>query len=226
MNRIKCIIVEDQAPAQRILKYYISPCEQLELCGTFTNVLDANLFINRETIHLMFLDIHLPHISGMDFLKSLQHPPYVILTTAFSNYAVESYELNVLDYLVKPFSWERFQKAIAKIPVNNSTFFGVECVVKSGHEYIKLNSNDILYIHADMDYTEIYTNEKKILSSDTLLNWEAKLKAHGFARVHRSYLVNLTEIARLSGNQLFLSDETVIPIGRAFKENLTEQWIK
>lgn len=223
-----CIIIEDQAPAQRVLQKYIGDEPRLHLAGTFFNTLDAQDFLERENVDLLFLDIHLPRTSGMDFLRQNRQAPVTILTTAFSEYAVESYEYEVADYLVKPFSFDRFQKAVDKVErLLNSTAVsdpGQLFVVKSGHEYIRFRSSEVCYICTDMDYTEIHLTDKKILSSETLSSWEQQLEASSFIRIHKSYLVNLDKVEKMASNQLTLFDGTVLPIGRAFKEAVSSKW--
>lgn len=227
---LTCIIVEDQAPAQRVLQKYIADYGRLELKAVCTDAVSALEFLKNNTVDLMFLDIHLPRISGMDFLKTLHHPPAVILTTAFQEYAVESYEHNVADYLVKPFSFARFVKAVSKVqrtgllPVSPPE--GIECMIKSGHEYLRFNSSDILFIRTDMDYAEIHFEGRKLLSSETLTYWEQKLGRFGFVRIHRSFLVNLSKLQKIAGNRAHIDDTTVLPVGRAYKEQLLERWKK
>ncbi len=227
---MKCIIVEDQSPAQRVLKKYIGDLGNLELVGTFSNALDAMEFLKSDKVDLMFLDIHLPKISGMDFLKTIQNPPQVILTTAFSEYAVQSYEHDVLDYLVKPFSFERFVKAVAKFQSDSGPLNlpkdGLDFFIKSGYDYIKLNSRDITHINTDMDYTELHTAEKKHLSNETLSHWEKKLGDYRFTRVHKSYLINLDSIEKVAGNQVYLKNGTSVPIGRAYKDGFLSDFVK
>lgn len=217
---MNCIIIEDQPPAQRILKKYIDDIGILQLEGTFSDTLQAMDCLKSTAIDLMFLDIHLPKISGIDFLKSLPHPPHVILTTAFSDYALESYELDVVDYLLKPFSFQRFIKAIAKVPTTTTTSTPRnELFIKSGHEYIKIPISDILYIKSDADYTEIYLPKKKYLSSESLQHWLSFLQPYPFHRIHKSYIVHLSKIEKISGNRVFLPSEHILPIGRAYKES-------
>ncbi len=223
---IKCIIIEDQAPAQRILIKYIKDLGTLDLLGTFTDAIQALTFLKEQEVDLIFLDIHLPRISGIDFIKTLPSPPSVILTTAFSEYALQGYDLNVVDYLLKPFSFERFVKAVAKIKNGqrengNGSFF-----VKSGYDYVNVITDEVLYIKSDMDYTEISTQEKKHISSETLAYWEEKLPGGLFARIHKSYLVNISKIKKLSGNQIYMPDDIVIPIGRAYKEGFMAKYVK
>lgn len=231
---MNCIIIEDQLPAQRILKRYIEDIGTLNLVATYSDAIQAIDTINTQSIDLIFLDIHLPKISGIDFLKTLKNPPHVILTTAFSDYAIESYELDVVDYLLKPFSFERFVKAVSKASaLRKQTMTTVESnepnqeiFIKSGYEHIRIDLAEIFYIKSDADYTEIHLRTKRHLSSESLKNWEEKLKSLQFIRVHKSYLVNTSKIEKLVGNQIFLKEDKVIPIGRAYKDTLISKYLK
>ncbi len=232
---MNCIIVEDQPPAQRILKKYIEDVDYLHLEATFSDAIQAMEFIKSQTVDLIFLDIHLPKMSGIDFLKTLPHPPHIILTTAFPDYALESYEYTVVDYLLKPFSFQRFVKALSKIPAKTSESIvsssappplPQELFIKSGYDHIKINVDDIIYIKSDADYTEIFIAEKKHLSNESLRDWLEKLNPRQFTRVHKSYIINSTKITKISGNQIFLSNEKVVPLGRAFKENFVKRFLQ
>ncbi|GAB5399216.1 MAG: LytTR family DNA-binding domain-containing protein [Aureisphaera sp.] len=229
---MNCIIIEDQLPAQRILKKYIADTNSLILVGAFTDALEAIHVLKTEKVDLIFLDIHLPKISGMDFLKTLPNPPEVILTTAFQEYALESYDYNVVDYLLKPFSFQRFIKAISKVGMTNEnnandllkaealTLNPTEDVyIKSGYEHIRVKIDDIHYIMADADYTEIHLKSKMYLSSETLRYWQDFLSDKEFMRIHKSYILNTTKINKVSGNQVFLENDVIIPIGRAYKSD-------
>lgn len=229
---MKCIIIEDQAPAQRILKRYIADIGSLELKKCFTDALSALEYLKNEPIDLIFLDIHLPKISGIDFLNTLKNAPKVIITTAFSEYAVQSYEFDVEDYLLKPFSFERFVKAVSKIEIlkdekikssneeNEKIFF-----VKSGYEYLKINGEEINFIKSDMDYTEIHLHNKKHLTTETLNYWEKNLPKN-FIRVHKSYLVNIIKVEKVATNRIFIGPQHSIPLGRAYKQNFLLKFVK
>jgi DNA-binding LytR/AlgR family response regulator len=228
---MNCIIIEDQPPAQRILKKYITDIGTLTLKATFSNAIEAMEFLKTTSVDLIFLDIHLPKISGIDFLKMLQNPPHVILTTAFSNYALESYEFSVVDYLLKPFSFQRFVKAVSKVPkaeviIQNTDNQRDVIFIKSGHELIKVVLESILFIKADANYTEIITKNKKYLSSEALRHWEGTLDSQQFMRVHKSYIVNTSKIEKIVGNQLYLEGEKLVPIGRAYKETFINKFVK
>lgn len=233
---LRCIIIEDQPPAQRILKRYINDIDGLELIGTFSDVIQASSFLEKETIDLIYLDIHLPKMSGIDFLRSVPNHPKVILTTAFADYALESYQYNVVDYLLKPISFERFLQAIEKLGkvnyieneelkvkkenlVKNETLF-----IKSGYEHIQLLVADILAIKSDSDYTEITTKEKTYLSKQSLKYWIEKLDENLFTQVHKSYIVNVKKIDKISSNSIYLND-LVIPLGRAFKKSFSDKFL-
>ncbi len=221
-----CIIIEDQPPAQRILQKYIEDMGSLELKQIFNNALEAIPYLQQNVIDIVFLDIHLPKISGMDFLKTLKHSPQIILTTAFSDYAIESYEFNVVDYLLKPFSFQRFVQAITKASNNMgalltnepsvNTLKSASFFIKSGYDHVKVDSDTIIYINSDSDYTEVVTMLQKHLSNDSLKTWLQRLD-DAFVQVHKSYIINTRKIVKISGNQLFLEKDAIVPIGRAYR---------
>jgi DNA-binding LytR/AlgR family response regulator len=225
---MRCIIVEDQPPAQRILKKYVADYGALELLATFPDAVQALEFLKSNTVDLIFLDIHLPRISGLEFLKSLKNPPHVILTTAFPDYALESYELDVVDYLLKPFSFQRFVKAVGKIPVAASSEEAAppppqELFIKSGYEWIRIQFDDIILIKSDADYTELLLAEARHLSSEPLRYWEETLPANQFVRIHKSYIIHTGHIQKISANQVHLSANKTAPIGRSYKEGFLER---
>ena len=232
---MNCIIIEDQPPAQRILQKYLEDLGSLQLRGTFSDALQALELLKAEPIDLIFLDIHLPKLSGIDFLKSIPRPSAVILTTAFPDYALESYELDVVDYLLKPFSFQRFVKAISKVPAPSATEPRPEATkphparseifIKTGYEHIRIATDDILYIKSDADYTELVLSHKKHLSSEPLRNWLEILDPHQFTRVHKSYIVNTARIVKILGNQIYLNHEAVVPVGRAYKDAFAARFL-
>ncbi|MEQ9423747.1 MAG: LytTR family DNA-binding domain-containing protein [Cyclobacteriaceae bacterium] len=230
---MNCIIIEDQPPAQRILKKYIEDIGTLHLKGTFNNATQAIEFLSSNEVNLIFLDIHLPKISGLDFLKILPKRPQVILTTAFSEYALEGYELNVVDYLLKPFSFQRFVQAVTKAaqigkigddtskPTNRNEVF-----IKSGYEHIRVDVRDIIYIQADADYTEIFLGKEKHISSEPLRFWVEYLDRNQFVRIHKSFIINISKVTKVAGNQVHISEEKILPIGRAFKDDFIQRFLK
>ncbi|MEB2781449.1 LytTR family DNA-binding domain-containing protein [Algoriphagus sp. C2-6-M1] len=229
---MNCIIVEDQQPAQRILKKYTEDIGSLTLVGTFGDAIQAMDFIKGESVDLMFLDINLPKLSGISFLKNLSNKPQVIMTTAYSEYALEGYELDVVDYLLKPFSFERFVKAVVKVRRNSDVPSQTlnqskkEHFIKIGYEHVRIAFHDIIHLAADGDYCEVFMLEKKHLSSEPMKKWIEILDERDFYRIHKSYVVNIHKIIKLSGNQVHLIGDTVLPIGRTYREDFMEKFLK
>jgi len=236
--KLSCIIIEDQVPAQKILQRYINDMGTIELKGTFNNALTALEFLKTTSVDVIFLDIHLPKISGINFLQILTPHPKIIFTTAFSEYAIQSYELAVVDYLLKPFSFERFVKAVAKVNPSHtiasmpmpdkpsSTKEEDEFIfVKDNNDYLKINTRDIQYIKSDGDYTKIFTVNKPYFVAYPLRYWNEQLPAKYFCQIHKSYIVNIQFITRVSGNQAFIADVS-LPIGRTFKDNFFTNYLK
>ncbi|WP_369525904.1 LytR/AlgR family response regulator transcription factor [Maribacter dokdonensis] len=233
---MQCIIIEDQPPAQRVLKKYILDIGNLQLKATFADAILAMEYLKTEHIDLIFLDIHLPKISGIEFLNVLKQKPSVILTTAFSDYALESYEYGVVDYLLKPFSFKRFVQAVHKVPtkenflmdgtVQNDNVLPDVIFVKSGYEHVKIEVRNISHIRSDADYTEIHLIKHKYLSQETLKYWQEHLNSLKFLRVHKSYIVNMSKIKKVIGNHVVLERNVRVPIGRAYKEDFMKSIIK
>jgi len=227
--KIKCLIIDDEPLAQRVLERYTRDVPSLELVQKCNNALDAIEILKEETIDLIFLDINMPKLTGLEFLRSLKHPPLVIITTAYAEFAIQGYELDVVDYLMKPFGLERFLKAIHKVqdilkqrehphpektppelPEDQYIF------VKSSKKTYRLNLNDILYVEALGDYVKIYTTERMIISYHSMKNIETLLSPRQFPRIHKSFIVSLSKIELIEGNQVKLKDR-YIPIGTNYK---------
>jgi DNA-binding LytR/AlgR family response regulator len=236
---ISCIIVEDQPPAQRILKKYIEEIGFLDLQGVFADGLAAIDFLKRKEIDLIFLDIHLPKLSGIDFLKIISPGTNVIFTTAFPDYALKGYELDIIDYLLKPFSFERFVKAVAKVektkqeksaPTQGEGAVEKESsesfiFIKAGVDYHQIEVKAIQFIKSNGDYTQLFLENKKYLVSHSLKYWARKLKANHFCQIHKSYIVNVQHISKVSNNQIYINRE-VLPIGRTFKDAFYENYLE
>lgn len=223
---MKCIIIEDEIPAQRILKNFIAKIPSLELVDTFKAAIEANSFLNSEAVDVVFLDINLPDMSGLDFIKTIKNPPAIIMTTAFSEYAVNSFELDtIVDYLVKPFSFDRFLKAINKtkersvIPELSSEVTEETIFLNVDKTLHKIVLNKILYIESQRNYITVVTENQKLSYIDSLKNWNAKLTGNHFIQVHKSFIINSLFVNKISGNTIFIKD-TKIPIGRTFKQEL------
>lgn len=216
------MIVEDQLAAQRILNSYIEQVPNLELIGTYITPLEAIGQLNKVQIDILFLDVHLPKISGIDFLKMLSDPPAVILTTAFTEYALEGFELDVVDYLLKPFSFERFLKAISKI---NRFAKGNEPIFREKYLFLraqgviqKVKIEDIRYIEAKGSFVLVYTASSRHIANTSLQEILARLGSN-FIRCHKSFAVNIAAITRIVGNTIKI-DACSIAIGRTYREQL------
>ncbi|MDX1409064.1 MAG: LytTR family DNA-binding domain-containing protein, partial [Saprospiraceae bacterium] len=211
------IIVDDEPLALDVLETYIENVPEMHLVGKCTNALEANELIRKEDVDLLFLDIQMPQITGIEFLKSLANPPMVIFTTAYSNYALEGFELNALDYLLKPISLDRFMKAVNKAleqhdlmhndggtsaSADEDFFF-----VKADKKLVKVRYKDILYIEGLKDYVIIRLEEGRVITLQTMKSLEEKLPASLFRRVHRSYIVALDKINALVGNMIELTEK-------------------
>ncbi|MGB1242966.1 MAG: LytR/AlgR family response regulator transcription factor [Chitinophagales bacterium] len=222
MEVLKCVIIEDQLSAQRILMSYISEMSNLELIGCFISPLEAIPTLGLGQIDVLFLDVHLPKISGIDFLKSLKNPPNVILTTAFTEYALKGFELDVVDYLLKPFSFERFLKSIFKIQRLSRTKAPIVHLqylfVRTKNVIQKVKIADIHFIEAKGDFVLIWTASKRYIANSSLHDILKRLGAN-FARSHKSFIVNIHAIDKINGNCIQIGEHTV-SIGRKYREGL------
>jgi len=230
---LKCLIIEDELPAQRVLKNYIEDVPYLELTGTFKSAVDALETIQDGDVDLLFLDINLPKISGLNFLRSLNDPPKVIVTTAYPDYAHEGFELDVVDYLLKPFSFERFIQALSKlkseraeeVPPSKSVSRDYEhqyAFVKVDKTLHRVDFDDIYYIESDKDYVKIIRAGENLMLLQTLKHWLAMLPDRHFVQVHKSFIVNIARIDKITGNQIKIGG-TTIPIGRHYKQDFMEK---
>lgn len=223
---MNCIIIEDEPAAQSILEHYIERCPGLTLVGTFRDVFSAQAFIDNNNIDLMFLDINLPEMSGVSFLRSLVHPPHVIFTTAYPQYAVDGFDLEAVDFLLKPFSFERFCKAVNKakerINTNSAPNLRGKITVKSDRRIYQISLSDILFVESCGDYVTIHCQDKKLMVHGTMKSWEEKLKGSSFLKVHRTTIVNLQRVDHIEGNQIQIGQHK-IPVSDQFKEELLER---
>lgn len=222
--KVKCFVIEDEPLAQNVLRKYIEDFPLLELCGVYKDAIEAQKDLYEIKPELLFLDINLPVISGINFLKTLNQPPLVIFTTAYPDYAIEGFEMNAVDYLLKPFSYERFLKAVHKVldrlhlsekdrPADDSIFLKVD------KKAVRVNVEEIYYIEALDDYIKVITENKNYLTNSTLKNMQHELPAHKFIRVHKSYLVAREKIEYIEGNYIRIRDKD-IPVGAVYKEDV------
>ena len=216
MNTIKCIVIDDEELARALLKSYIDKVDFLELIADFENPIDAIQLLKGFDIDIIFLDIQMPELKGTEFAKMINSETRVIFTTAYSEYALEGYELNALDYLLKPIAFERFLQAVNKYK-QEETAIDDSITVKSGYDLHKLKYNDILYVESDSEYVNFYTADKKIMSYQTLKSLEKTLPTSTFMRVHRSYIVNKQKVSALKGRDLLIAD-VKIPVSDSYFE--------
>lgn len=222
--KISCLIVDDEPLAQDVLEAYVKNTPQLNLVGICNNAIEALEKMKLNQVDLIFLDIQMPEITGIDFLRTLKDPPMVIFSTAYQNYAVEGFELNAIDYLLKPFSLERFQKAVkkadelSKLKEEHLQREDEYIFIKSDQKLQKVHYNDILFIEALADYVKIHTPEKRYITLQTMKNMEEKLPDKYFKRVHRSFIVSLDKIMSIVGGSVEVSGQR-IPIGKNYKES-------
>lgn len=228
MEKFKCIIIEDEPLAAEVLKEYVEQIPFLELKAVCRDAFLALDIIQNEKPALLFLDLHLPKLKGFDFLKSLKNPPQVIVTTAYRDYAVEGYELNVVDYLLKPISFSRFLSAVNKLKINNTTNGQnqVNNSVNPERPYIFINVNkkkvkifldEILFIESKKEYISIVTPTQSYLTKFPLGEIETQLVKSNFIRVHRSFIVSKEKIKAFNAAQIEVAGIN-IPIGRSYKE--------
>lgn len=223
---MNCIIIEDEPAAQFILENYISRCPDVRCSGTFADAFSAQSYLDSSLVDLIFLDINLPEMSGVSFLRSLVHPPLVIFTTAYSQYAVDGFDLEVVDFLLKPYSFERFYKAVnkarEKLIAQIATPMPTKLSVKADHRIYQIAVDDILFIETCGDYVTLFCSGKKLLVHGTLRSWEEKLKGSSFLKVHRTTIVNLQKIDHLEGNLICIGEHK-LPVSEQFREHLLER---
>ncbi len=223
---MNCIIIEDEKPAQNILKNFIKKVPNIELLNCFQTANSAYNFLKETEVDFIFLDINLPDILGIDFIKTIKNPPQIIITTAYPDYALDSFELEtIIDYLVKPFSFDRFLKSIRKVEktrTNITTKILDHTFLNIDKTLYKLFFKDILYIESDRNYVVFVTIDKKHVLIDTLKNWNSKLPEY-FLQSHKSYIVNLNHVEKISGNEVYIYKKR-IPIGRTFKSDFLKNF--
>ncbi|HKR03971.1 MAG TPA: LytTR family DNA-binding domain-containing protein [Bacteroidia bacterium] len=225
MPEIKCIIVEDEPLAAKVLSDYISQVPFLELQGTFKDAILASDYLRHNLTDLIFLDIHLPKLKGMAFLKTLTHPPAVIVTTAYHQYAVEGFNLNVTDYLLKPFDFERFLTAVTKIKTahkekqesNESQEKKDYLFLNVQKKKVKILFSEIVYIESQREYIKIVTTKKEYISKMSTHEIEDLLPAHLFKRIHRSFIVSVSRIESYTAEMVEVNGVS-IPIGRGYRD--------
>lgn len=229
--KMKCLIIDDEPLARFHLKDLADKIDFLSVEGTYATALEADTKVKESEIDLLFLDINMPYLNGIDFLEQLENPPLCIFTTAYSEYALEGFRLQVVDYLLKPIAFNRFYQAVNKaqqqfiiseklkknIPLDDPFLY-----VRQSDTFIKVSWVDILYIESMQNYTKLHFKDKSLVIHQTMKAIEESLPSEHFFRIHKSFLINITHIDMISGGRLFIN-KTELPISRTRKEELLNQ---
>ncbi len=232
---MKCLIIDDEPPAQRIIENFVEQTTGLQLAGKCFHAREALDFLHKNTVDLLFLDINMPVISGLSFLRTLQNPPLVIITTAYREYAIEGYELNVVDYLTKPITYERFFQAVDKAmarfrptkqnlkTATNGTNKPAEFIfVKDDKTTYKIDLESIKFVESMGDYVKIITTAKNYITNQTMKHLEELLPPEKFLRVHKSFIVALAHIHSITGNRITIGNYDDIPIGKTYRKTFLD----
>jgi len=223
MATIKCLVVDDEELARSLMISYINKLDFLELSGTAENPIEAIPILQNQDIDLVFLDIQMPELKGTDFAKTISNSTKIIFTTAYSEYALQGYELNAVDYLLKPITFERFLIAVQKVKdvVLTKTLHNETITVKSGYDLHKVRLSDINYIESDSEYVTFYTNQSKIVSNQRLKKLEEELPGSKFMRVHRSYIINKEKVTGLKDRHVIIGEKK-IPVSSSYFEEVKQ----
>jgi two-component system LytT family response regulator len=221
---IRCLLVDDEPLAVQLLQKHIAQLPFFEVAGVCSNAVQALEVLNHQPIDLLFLDIRMPQLSGLDLLRNLHRPPRTILTTAYREYALDGFDLDVVDYLLKPVTFDRFFRSVERyLRMNNQPLASVLSssepsfiYLKSGYTYFKVDLQQIVYVESRKDYIRVVTKEKVIVSKYRLSDLEKELEGKGFLRIHRSYIVNLRHVHSFTASELE-AGETMLPIGESYK---------
>lgn len=229
---MKYIIVDDEPLAHDVIESFCELLPHLSLEKHCYNAMEAMQYLNNNTVDFMFLDINMPKLTGFDFLRTLTNPPKIIVTTAYKEFALEGYELNVSDYILKPFSFDRLvkaiNKAISEVPKNVHTTIAPDSsevpsrlFLKGDKKYHQIHLDDILYIEAYGNYSKVYLKDEMIVSHEKISHFEELLNAANFLRVHKSFIVAINKIKFIEGNRILINDHK-IPIGQTYKSNINK----
>ncbi len=229
--KLNCLIIDDEPIARKGLEEHVQEIEFLHCIASCENALKASTYLNEQKIDLLYLDIHMPKVTGIDFLKSLKNPPLTILTTAYSDYALEGYTLDVIDYLVKPITFERFLKASQKameffqLKTNAASYSSSRAdyfFVRCDRKFEKVFFRDVSYVEGLQNYAVIHLHDRKLITYITLTSLENQLPKDEFLKVHKSFLISVPHVKAIEGDEIII-DDARIPISRNLREQVTHQ---
>ncbi len=229
---LKFIIIDDEPLAHEIIEEFCSMIPHLQLAKNCYNAMDAMQFLNENTVDFMFLDINMPKLGGLDFLKTLTNPPKTIITTAYKEHALEGFELNVVDYILKPFSFDRLVKAVNKVSepqttktiikeVSSSMDSSTRFFIKGDKKHHQIDLANLLFIEAYGNYTKLFLKDEMIVSHEKISQYESILNNENFLRVHKSFIVAVDKIKLIEGNRIFINKHK-IPIGQTYKNSINK----
>ena len=229
---LKYIIIDDEPLAHEIIEEFCGMLPHVQLEKNCYNAMEAMQYLNENRVDFMFLDINMPKLRGLDFLKTLTNPPKTIITTAYKEHALEGFELNVVDYILKPFSFDRLVKAVNKVSESQTTKTIIKelegsrdqskrIFVKGDKKYHQIDLNDLLYIEAFGNYTKMFLKEEMIVIHEKISHYDEMLSPFRFLRVHKSFIVAIDKIKFIEGNRILIDDHK-IPIGQTYKSNINK----
>jgi len=235
--KLKALIIDDEPLAHEVINSYVEDVTFIEVIGHFYSATEAISFINEKQVDLLFLDIQMPKLKGNEFLRTLTKKPAVIITSAYEEYALESFDLDATDYLLKPFRFDRFLKAVNKVhdliqlkndrlktEETNNEAVADTLMLKVDKRQIQINSLDINYLESYGNYVKVWIDDTFHLTPRTLTSFEEQLNDDDFLRVHKSYIIHKPAINYIEGNRIILKDQTEIPIGKSYKQHLKDQF--
>jgi DNA-binding LytR/AlgR family response regulator len=223
INKLKCVVVDDEPMAREIMETYITKTPNLEIIASCKNASEAILFAQENEVDVFFLDINMPEITGLSLAKIIHKKAQIIFTTAYREYAIDGFNLNVVDYLLKPISFDRFLQAVQKLSQLKLTAQHTDFMfVRSDRKMVKIDFNSVLYIESLSDFVKIFTSEKTIVVRETITSLEAKLPSKKFIRIHRSFIISLQNITSYT-NEFIEINKNALPISRSYKESVLQK---
>lgn len=220
--KLNCIIIDDEPLSQDVIEDFVKACPELNLVGICNDALEAGELLKKKPVDLLFLDVNMPKLSGIGFVKSLKKPPLVILVTAYPEYAIEGFEIDALDYLLKPVSFERFRMAVNRALERFSSIEEPQAnhiMVRANKKNYRINFNEIVYLEAHGDYVRFITEEQALMVHGTMKDFIEKLPGNKFERIHKSYVISLAKVIYLEGNQVTLGKHK-LPVSLSYKDSL------